>query len=294
MKVALFGKNLADSSAQDLNKLLACFKQEEDLIFLHQNFKAIEKSLDQLTKNRADYFSSYEDLKTDFDFLISIGGDGTFLDSTLLVRDLNIPILGINTGRLGFLSNTSTAEIEEAIECLSSGNFKIDQRSLLRLDSESNLFKNQNHALNEVSILKRDTSSMISIEVMIDGEILNTYWADGLIIATATGSTAYSLSCGGPILMPGGGNFVITPIAPHNLNVRPMVIDDDVVLKIKVDGRANKSLVALDSRSEELLNLEEISIQKADYQIGLVQIEKHNFINSLKAKLNWGLDRRNK
>ena len=294
MKVALFGKNLADSSPKDLKDLIGCFKQGADTLYLHQNFKEVEKSLDKLDSLSADYFSSYEELDTSFDFLISIGGDGTFLDSTLLVRDLNIPILGINTGRLGFLSNTATSEIEEAIGCLRSGNFEIDQRSLLRLDSESNLFKAQNHALNEISILKRDTSSMISIEVKINDEMLNTYWADGLIIATATGSTAYSLSCGGPILMPGGGNFVITPIAPHNLNVRPMVIDDDVVLKIKADGRADKSLVALDSRSEELLNQEEISIQKADYQIGIVQIDKHNFINSLKAKLNWGLDRRNK
>jgi NAD+ kinase len=227
-------------------------------------------------------------------FLISIGCDVTFLDTINLVKDINIPILGINTGRLGFLSNTSTTEIEQAVKCLRQKNYELDHRTLLSIDSESGLFKNNPYALNEISFLKRDTSSMISIEVKLDGEALNTYWTDGLIVATATGSTAYSLSCGGPILMPGSGNFVITPIAPHNLNVRPMVIDDNSVLTIRVDGRTPKSLVALDSRSEELNNLETITIQKADYQIALVQIEKHSFIQSLKSKLNWGLDRRNK
>ena len=180
--------------------------------------------------------------------MLSIGGDGTFLDTILLVRDLKIPILGINTGRLGFLSNTPTPEIKSALNDIISGNYSTQERSLLRLESSKNHFGNDNHALNEISILKSDSSSMITIHTELNGTYLNSYWTDGLIISTATGSTAYSLSCGGPIMMPGSGNFVITPIAPHNLNVRPIVIDDDAILKIVVDSRAEKNLVAMDSR----------------------------------------------
>jgi len=227
------------------------------------------------------------------DFLISIGGDGTFLDATLFTRDLKIPLIGVNTGRLGFLSNTSTTEIKKALTNLVQGKYSLEKRSLLQLDSKRELFGENNQALNEISIMKRDSSSMITIHVDLDGVHLNSYWTDGLIISTATGSTAYSLSCGGPIIMPGNGNFVITPIAPHNLNVRPIVISDDSKLKISVESRSKNNLVALDSRSEELKDKEVLSIQKAKNKIELVQFQHQSFLNSLRNKLNWGLDKRN-
>lgn len=295
MKIALYGKNINVEHANSISILINSFSNKQDLVYIHENLKIDlhQHSIFQKEKE-ANYFCSYQELDNSFDFLVSIGGDGTFLDTILLVRDLEIPILGINTGRLGFLSNTSTTDIEHAIKCLRMGDYHIEKRSLLQMNSPSNIFGEDNFALNEISILKRDSSSMISIDVKLDEEPLNTYWTDGLIISTATGSTAYSLSCGGPILMPGSGNFVITPIAPHNLNVRPMVIDDHSVLKIQVEGRSEKNLVALDSRSKELANFEELSIQKARHTISLVQIDKNNFINSLKTKLNWGLDKRNK
>ncbi|MEQ8908350.1 MAG: NAD kinase [Vicingaceae bacterium] len=294
MKVALYGKSIKDEHADSISKLLQSLSRRGDNVFYHESLRHDLDKHGILKGEQGNFFKSHQDLDKSFDFMISIGGDGTFLDTILLVRDLEIPILGINTGRLGFLSNTPTSKIEHAIDCLREDMFHIEKRSLLQMKSSSKLFGANNYALNEISILKRDSSSMISIDVKLDEEPLNTYWTDGLIISTATGSTAYSLSCGGPILMPGSGNFVITPIAPHNLNVRPMVIDDQSVLKIKVEGRAERNLVALDSRSEELQNFEELTIQKADHQISLVQIDKNNFINSLKAKLNWGLDKRNK
>jgi NAD+ kinase len=224
---------------------------------------------------------------------LSIGGDGTFLDTALLVKDLNIPILGINTGRLGFLSNTPTSEITSALNDLLNGNYSTEERSMLCLESDKNHFGEDNFALNEISILKSDSSSMITIHTELNGTHLNSYWTDGLIISTATGSTAYSLSCGGPIMMPGSGNFVITPIAPHNLNVRPIVIDDGAILKVRVESRSEKNLVAMDSRSEDLLNGEVLTIQKAEFKIAIVQLKNQSFVNSLRNKLNWGLDQRN-
>ena len=294
MKVALYGKTIKKDHVQDIKVLLQTFNSEQDTLLVHDNLLPYFETVDFDYQFPFAKFSSNHDLDESIDYLISIGGDGTFLDTILLVGNLNIPILGINTGRLGFLSNTPTSDIVHAIECLRQKKYHIEYRSLLQLDSPNQLFKNENFALNEISILKRDSSSMISIDVKLDNTPLNVYWTDGLIIATATGSTAYSLSCGGPILMPGSGNFVITPIAPHNLNVRPMVIDNDSKLTITVDGRAEKNLIALDSRSEELKNKLEITIQKDKHQIALIQIDKNNFIHSLKAKLNWGLDSRNK
>lgn len=293
MKVAIYGIKIDQAHQKDIQILFEELLKIESEVLIHKRFH------DELKKNGLDpvvdytVFESHHELTNQVDFMLSIGGDGTFLDTISLIRSKNIPILGINTGRLGFLSNTSTAEIPMAIKCLKSGKFTFDKRSLLSIESESNLFGEDNHALNEISIMKRDSSSMITIHTSLDGNHLNSYWTDGLIVSTSTGSTAYSMSCGGPILMPGSGNFVLTPIAPHNLNVRPIVIDDQSILTISVEGRAKKNLVALDSRSKELNNEELLTIKKADYQISLVQLENQSFLNSLRNKLNWGLDRRN-
>ena len=292
MKIALYGKKIDSTHTAEIKMLFEQLQQKSISFLVHTHLQKSISKHELAVSEDLNYFNSYEDLKEQkISFLLSIGGDGTFLDTILLVRDLDIPILGINTGRLGFLSNTPTTEIQIALDDLVKGKFSIEKRSMLRLDSDKKRFGHKNHALNEISILKSDSSSMITIHTELNGTHLNSYWTDGLIIATATGSTAYSLSCGGPIMMPGSGNFVITPIAPHNLNVRPIVIDDDAVLKITVESRAEKNLVALDSRSEELKNGEVLTIQKADYKISIVQLE--SFVTSLRNKLNWGLDQRN-
>ncbi|MDB4083142.1 NAD kinase [Vicingaceae bacterium] len=294
MKIALYGKKIETKDVSKIQELFDLLKEEKVQFVVHKQLKLSVEKHDLIKFGWNNYFESYDDLKNSgVSFMISIGGDGTFLNTILLVRDLKIPILGINTGRLGFLSNTPTSEIKSALNDVISENYSTQERSLLRLESNKNHFGNDNHALNEISILKSDSSSMITIHTELNGTHLNSYWTDGLIISTATGSTAYSLSCGGPIMMPGSGNFVITPIAPHNLNVRPIVIDDDAILKIVVESRAEKNLVAMDSRSEEMKNGEVLTIQKADYKISIVQLQNQSFVNSLRNKLNWGLDQRN-
>ncbi|MAY83669.1 MAG: NAD kinase [Flavobacteriales bacterium] len=293
MKLAVFGKRIEATQIAEFNQLFRKLKKINCEVLIYSELAEEAKQHKDLEPLEWATFSTHKDLDKEIDFLISLGGDGTFLNTILLIRDLDIPVLGINTGRLGFLSNTPTSEIDWAIDCLVSGRYSTEKRNMLSLESESKLFGDDNLALNEISLLKRDSASMIIIHVELNGLHLNSYWTDGLIISTATGSTAYSLSCGGPILMPGSGNFVITPIAPHNLNVRPIVIADDSVLKLKVESRSDTSLVALDSRSKELANDEVLIVQKAQHSLSIVQLEEHSFIQSLRHKLNWGLDKRN-
>ena len=238
-------------------------------------------------------FSSYEDLKDQADFLISIGGDGTYLNTIALVRDSGIPIVGINTGTLGFLSNIPKDEIEFAIDEIIKGNYTLDKRTLLKLETDENLFGDLNYALNELTIHKQDSSSMITTQVYLNEVFLNSYWSDGLIIATPTGSTAYSLSCGGPIITPGSGNFIITPVAPHNLNVRPVVIPDDNTITVKVEGRNERFLISLDSRSETIDQSVKLKIRKQDFHVNLLRLNNQNFPSTLRNKLMWGLDKRN-
>ena len=293
MKIAIYGKRLEPEHKAAIELLFNLLKKNDVDFLIHKNLESNLKLLNLEHFDKYDFFKNHRELKAGIDYMITIGGDGTFLDTILLVKDLNIPILGINTGRLGFLSNTPTSDIKKAIQGIINNDFTIEKRSLLRLDSERKLFGRGNHALNEISVLKSDSSSMITIHVALNGNHLNSYWTDGLIISTATGSTAYSLSCGGPIIMPGSGNFVLTPIAPHNLNVRPIVVDDDAVVTLSVESRSEKNLVALDSRSTSLKNGEILTIRKADYKISIIQLNDQSFVNSLKNKLNWGLDHRN-
>lgn len=239
------------------------------------------------------FFTTHDEIREGVDFLFSLGGDGTMLDTLSLVRDSGLPIVGINTGRLGFLAGIQKEDIAHCMECLLQGRYDLDHRSLIRLETSKSLFGEVNYALNEITIHKKDSSSMIIIHTYLNGEYLNSYWADGLIIATPTGSTGYSLSCGGPIIVPQSENFVITPIAPHNLNVRPIVVSDKYVISLEVEGRSQYFLASLDARSVTIDNSIQLAARKEDFSARIVRLHNENFLGTLRNKLMWGLDVRN-
>ena len=227
------------------------------------------------------------------DFFFSLGGDGTLLETVSLVGPLEIPILGINLGTMGFLATTAKNDIESALNLFFDGQYELEERSLLHLKSNTQLFKDQNFALNEVAILKRDTSSMIIVRCYIDGEFVNTYWADGLMVSTPTGSTGYSLSCGGPLVLSQSASFIITPVSPHNLNVRPLVVSDNSEISFEIEGKGRSFLISLDSRSHTVNSTVKISLTKASFSAKLVKISGYSFFDTLRNKLNWGQDVRN-
>lgn len=289
MRVAVYGKQLFDDDYPQIKLLFELLNNQGIEIYIHENI-ATYKDLRQT----AGTFFHYNDiLKNKFDFFITLGGDGTILRALTYVRDTNIPILGINMGRLGFLTSIEKRKIKEAILSLIKGDYKIEPRELLCLESNLPLFDDVPIALNDITISRRDTSSMIVIHTYIDDYYLNSYWGDGLIISTPTGSTGYSLSCGGPIVFPHSGNFIITPIAPHNLNVRPLVISDNSEILLKVEGRTDNFLCTLDSRFETIGSSHEIKIKKNNYPIQLVRMESDNFMETIRNKLAWGADKRN-
>ncbi|PCJ01544.1 MAG: NAD kinase [Flavobacteriales bacterium] len=291
MKIAIYSYKLEDKYLSFIQTLFQRLLEKNVDVLVHDVFYAdlsTQISLDE----KLQQFNDYNDL-SGVDYLFSIGGDGTLLKTVTFVRDSGIPILGINTGRLGFLTSIATEEVDSAIDAVMSKDFDLDTRTLLSLETENNLFGDINYALNEITLQKTDTSSMITIQVYLDDQFLNSYWADGLIISTPTGSTAYSLSCNGPIILPGSGNIIINPIAPHNLNVRPVVIPDDAELTLKIDGRTDNFLVALDSRSLSVPLSIELKIKKADHQINLIRLKSYDFLNTLRTKLIWGFDKRN-
>lgn len=236
---------------------------------------------------------SYSDEIKDFDVLICLGGDGSILDSLSITRNSNVPVFGINTGRLGFLSSVSSENVMEPLDEIFAGNIKYDRRSILKLSTKSNHFGDINYALNEVTVHKKDSSSMMIIHAYVNDEYLNSYWADGLIISTPTGSTGYNLSCSGPIIMPGSDVFIITPIAPHNLNVRPLIIPDNKKITLKLEGRDDEFLVALDARSEPIKIDEELVIEHGEFYMNVLRTPNHSFFSTIRNKLNWGLDNRN-
>lgn len=238
-------------------------------------------------------FSHYSELTDDIDFLISLGGDGTLLDTITLIRNKNIPVAGINFGRLGFLASIGPDEVTEAVKALSRRSYIIDKRSLIHLDSNVPLFNDVPYALNEFVIHKRDISPMIKIHTYINGELLNTYWADGLILATPTGSTGYSLSCEGPVVFPESGSFVLTPIAPHNLNVRPIVIPDNTIVSFEIESRSDEIICSLDSRRELVDKNVLLAVRRENFSVNLVRLNENNFLQTLRNKLSWGLDKRN-
>ena len=243
--------------------------------------------------NQITTYSKEDFNPSGYEIMLSIGGDGTMLDTTTFIKNSKLPILGLNTGRLGFLSSINLEYMEEAIDQILKSAYMIDTRSVLKAVTKENHFGNENFALNELTIHKKDTQSMIAVQVYVDGKYLNTYWSDGLIIATPTGSTAYSLSCGGPIILPNSANFIITPVATHNLTVRPVLISDQSVITLKMDGRNSNFLMSMDSRSTTINGDFVITVMKNDFEINLIRLKSHSFLKTLRHKLHWGYDRRN-
>ena len=291
MKVALHGLTLKPEFSPQILSLFSVLESSGVEIFVTDSF---DKQLTSLRSTPLKYWvlESKEDYD-DLDFFLSIGGDGTLLDSVCVIGSREIPILGLNTGRLGFLATVDTDKIEESIGNLVSGNYQIESRTLLSLDSNRKLFHGVNFALNEFTIHKRDTSSMITVHTYIDGKYLNSYWADGLIVSTPTGSTGYSLSCGGPLITPGAKNFVLTPVSPHNLNVRPIIVSDESVISFEIEGRTDKFLISLDSRSTAISSDLRLSVKKEKFSAKLVKLPNDHFFDTLRQKLNWGFDMRN-
>ncbi|MGI8893444.1 MAG: NAD kinase [Bacteroidia bacterium] len=292
MRVAIYGRNQVRNLEAIAKEVVLNLEKAGAGYIMYSPFKDfLCKTLK--TKIDCPTFKHHSEIKGEVDFLISIGGDGTLLDTISLVRDSKIPIIGINAGRMGFLASIPTEEIEYAIDCLAKGRYDLDHRTLLRLESNQGIFGELNFALNELTIHKKETASMITIHTYLNGEYLNSYWADGLIIATPTGSTGYSLSCNGPIIFPQSENFVITPIAPHNLNVRPIIVSDKNVISLEVEGRSKNFMASLDSRSFTIDSSVQMAVRKENFYISLIRLHDQNFLSTLRQKLMWGLDSRN-
>lgn len=292
MRIAIYGRNFSDASIIYVQQLIDSLLSNNIEIVVYDAFHTFLAPRINFGKT-VNTFSGYNDLVGNVDYLLSVGGDGTLLDTVAMVRDSGIPVVGINLGRLGFLTGIARENISTAVESLLKGHYTIDKRTLLRLESDKPLFANENFALNELSIHKKDTSAMIIIHTYINGEFLNSYWADGLIVATPTGSTAYSLSCGGPVVFPGSGNFVITPISPHNLNVRPIIVSDTNVITFEIEGRTPFFLLSLDSRTATIDSSVQLAVRKENFEINLLRLNNENYLNTLREKLMWGLDTRN-
>lgn len=292
MNVAIYGRKINKQN-------IVYFKEVIDVLHSFGWNPIIEKELkDYLVSKmglspKTDEFSSHADFHKGIDLTLSIGGDGTFIKTVGFIRDSGVPIIGINTGRLGFLANISKEQIYATMEQVKLKKFEFQKRSLLRIQTEEKLFGEDNFALNEVTFHKKDTASMITVHASLENKYLNSYWADGLIVATPTGSTAYSLSCGGPIITPGCQVHILTPIAPHNLNVRPMVVPDHMPIKLSIEGRERKYLISLDGNSKNIRQGEEVIITKAEFMINVIKFEDNNFLDTIRNKMSWGIDKRN-
>jgi len=292
MKVALFGKVYADSQRDYLQLLIdELTKRDLKILIYEPYYKAIEGKVN--FSEEISVFNTNKDIKKDVEILFSIGGDGTILDTVSIVQDSGIPILGINLGRLGFLSSVSKDEIIYAVDSIYKGDYNINSRALLQLVEPENLFGDVNYALNDLTIYRNNTTALIVVHVFVDDVLLNSYWGDGLIVSTPTGSTAYSLSVGGPIVTPGSKNFIIAPIASHNLTVRPIIIQDSSVIKIKIEGREEKYLMTMDSRHSAITKDDEIIIKRCNFSVNLVQMKNKDFFSTIRDKLLWGVDNRN-
>ncbi|HMC02124.1 MAG TPA: NAD kinase [Flavobacteriaceae bacterium] len=289
MKIAVFGQTYRNSDAS-VDILLKSLQKKEVEVFIESDYF----NLINLEENFSG-FKTFKELDSSYNVFISIGGDGTILRAITFVKDLGIPIVGINTGRLGFLATIQNDAIESAIDDILNKNYKISERSLLSIQSnpENKGITSLNFALNEIAISRKNTTSMITVKTKLDGEYLTSYWSDGLIVSTPTGSTGYSLSCGGPVITPGSNNFILTPIAPHNLSARPLVISDSTIIELKVDGREEQYLVSLDSRLATFHNDTIITIKKADFKINMIEFFNESFLDTLRKKLLWGEDKRN-
>lgn len=291
MKIAIYSRGGDSVKDEDLLSLLRELEKYNIRYYIEHKFFEQVKHL--FTPGQCPTFKDPADLDESFECMISMGGDGTLLDTLTFIRNSNIPILGINFGRLGFLATIGQHELADIVSALVNHTYLIDRRSLIHLDASAPLFGETPFALNEFAIHKRDTSSMIKIHTYLNGEFLNTYWADGIIVSTPTGSTGYSLSCNGPILFPDSQSFIITPVAPHNLNVRPIVIPDDSIVSFEIEGRTDQYICALDSR-KQIVNKEiQLAVKKEDFNIGLIRLSENSFLQTLRGKLSWGLDKRN-
>lgn len=292
MRVAIFGRTAGEKRLESIRRLYASLIEKNARPVIYEPFLKLTRDL--LPKNViSDTFKNHIELQQKSDCLISIGGDGTLLEATTFVRNSGLPVIGINTGRLGFLTGFASHEIETACEMIISNQLRLESRNLIQMDTDIDYFGEIPFALNEVTFHKRDSSSMITLHVKMNGNHINSYWGDGLIISTPTGSTGYSLSCGGPIMMPDSHNLIITPIAPHNLNVRPLVIPDSVELSVNAEVRGKNFMVSLDSRSAIFPAGENIQIRKADFTIQLARKPERDFPKTLREKLMWGIDKRN-
>ena len=293
MKVALYSQTYQSDILLYVVELLDELHKENAEVWVEAEFYAF------LSKNHATKsyrtFTDTEGLDTTFNMFVSFGGDGTILRATTFVRDSGIPIVGVNTGRLGFLSTFNKEEVRKVVQEFKKGYYTVIERSLLRVRPDSGISElaDLNFALNEITVSRKDTTSMITVETFLNDEYLTSYWADGLIISTPTGSTGYSLSCGGPVIVPTAKSLVLTPIAPHNLNARPLVISDDTVIRLKVSGREEHHLISLDSRIASVENGKEITIEKADFKIRMIEYTSESFLKTLRNKMLWGEDRRN-
>jgi NAD+ kinase len=292
MNVAIYGRKINRNDVSFFIKVIDILTKFNWNIILEEDLKKQIVSKIGILKN-AKTFSTFRDFDSGIDLAISIGGDGTFIKTISYIRSSGVPILGINTGRLGFLANISPDFIEEALMMAKEKKYIFQNRSLLKIETENNLFGENNFAVNEVTLHKKDTASMITVHVSLDDNYLNSYWADGLIVATPTGSTAYSLSCGGPIVTPGCQIHLLTPIAPHNLNVRPMVVPDHLPIKLSIEGRERKYLISLDSISKSIPQKSDVFVYKANFLINVIRFENNTFLDTIRNKMLWGIDKRN-
>jgi NAD+ kinase len=291
MKIAIHGRNFKEHTKAFVQEMFDELSSRGVDIQISETYNGFLQEAGIQRGNPLVYRHAQEIF--DANFIFSLGGDGTLLETITHVGKREIPIVGINTGRLGFLATISPPLVKSAIHNLFNGYYTFDDRSLISVESDKDVFEGLNFGLNEFTITKRDTSSMIVVHTYIDGEYLNSYWADGLIVATPTGSTGYSLSCGGPVVLPQSSNFIIAPVSPHNLNVRPLVVSDNSVISFEIEGRSKNYLVSLDSRSKVVEQTIQIAVKKENFKARLVKMNGDNFLNTLRNKLNWGMDTRN-
>ncbi|MCK7590397.1 NAD kinase [Subsaxibacter sp. CAU 1640] len=294
MKIAIYGQHYQGNAHPSIKTLLDFLMKNKLEVHVEKDFYELLQREDKGIQ-KYDCFKTFQKLDASFELLISIGGDGTILRAITYVRDMGIPIVGINTGRLGFLATIQTNQIEKAISSILEKRYKISERTLLSIKTlpENKEILHTNFALNEIAVSRKNTTSMITVATHLNNEYLTSYWADGLIVSTPTGSTGYSLSCGGPVISPDANNFALTPIAPHNLSARPLVIPDGTEISLKVDGREDDYLISLDSRIATLPNSTIVTIKKADFKIKMVELLDESFIDTLRKKLLWGEDKRN-
>lgn len=291
MKIAIYGRQFNDTALPFIQQVFDNLAQHEVEVYVHHQLH--DSLSDKVTTGAYKKLEEGVSLRGLIDVFLTLGGDGTLLDMVTLIRDTGIPVIGINFGRLGFLASVNKNDIAAAIYAVVHRQYTLDSRELLRIDCNAGVFGDQNFALNDITIHKRDDAAMITIHTYINGEILNSYWGDGIIISTSTGSTAYSLSCGGPIILPESRSIAITPISPHNLNVRPIILPDDSVLTFDVECRSANYLVSCDSRTFVLDQRVQFKIEKADFQLNLLRLNNESYLTTLRNKLLWGLDVRN-